>query len=297
MSLIVVNPYSISAKEKVYESQGCKYTLDKKGNATVVELTDSISLTNKIPSKLNGHTVTKINFQENSKNGKIDFYIPDKLRIPKTVKYISKTFTKYIKSYCGTNKSTPYYRIVCDKGSYAQKYMLKNKFVYILSGEHKTSGDLGQLIGFYGYKLYDKNGKNCSAWNFTSMTFNGKERKTQFTIKVKNYTLKKNKDYTVKYYNNIAVGTALIELKGIGNYTGITYIRYKIIPPKEQIVSLKKSKSNETTINAYIFELYNSEYKIYNNFSLELQYSTDKILKVKSLLKHQVRMTPICMFM
>lgn len=56
----------------------------------------------------------------------------------------------------------------------------------------------------------------------------GKAIKPKVTIKINGKTLKKNKDYTVKYKNNKKKGTAKIIVTGKGNYKGSKTIKFKI---------------------------------------------------------------------
>lgn len=68
-------------------------------------------------------------------------------------------------------------------------------------------------------------------------------------IKVRNgnTTLKQNTDYTLKYYNNINVGKATIEIKGIGNYTGKKNISFTISPKSLEYVAVSEVSSQKYT--------------------------------------------------
>ena len=279
LSAITAAP-SVGAVKR-YNKNGIVYTLDKKGNATVVRLSFTFEQSiNKpaIPSKIDGHTVTRLDFEEN-KNGKITFDIPEKLYIPKTVKYISNNFINYIWSYETYSMSIPYYRFICDRNSYAHKFALKNRLMYIIKGEHKTSGDIERMLKYYpdvtryGCRLYDKGGKETSLQNFTPMVYTDKARKLKFIIKINDYKLEKSTDYSVKYYYNVAVGTATARIKGRGNYTGKVDIEYKIIPPKHEINSVEKTKENNINVTFSNFE------NTPDDFLFELQYSTNKKFK------------------
>ena len=71
--------------------------------------------------------------------------------------------------------------------------------------------------------------KTCHA----TYTYTGKERKPVPVVKCKvgskTYTLEKDKDFTVTYANNKAVGTGTVTVKGIGNYTGTIKATFKIV--------------------------------------------------------------------
>ena len=61
-----------------------------------------------------------------------------------------------------------------------------------------------------------------------SKTYTGKAIKPKVTVKVAGRTLKKNKDYKVKYSNNVNVGKATVTITGKGNYKGKVKIKFKI---------------------------------------------------------------------
>ena len=69
------------------------------------------------------------------------------------------------------------------------------------------------------------------------------------TIKDKDYTLKKGTDYSLIYSNNINVGTASIDVKGIGNYTGTKKITFKIIAKDISKATLSDIQSFKYTGN------------------------------------------------
>ena len=62
----------------------------------------------------------------------------------------------------------------------------------------------------------------------TSYTYNGKARKPVVTVTFDGEKLKRGKDYTIKYSNNIMPGTATVTIKGKGNYTGTITREYTI---------------------------------------------------------------------
>ena len=66
-----------------------------------------------------------------------------------------------------------------------------------------------------------------------SLPYTGKERKPIPTVTTKVngvlVTLTKGQDYTVKYENNVDVGTATVTIKGTGNYSGTITKSFKIV--------------------------------------------------------------------
>ena len=57
----------------------------------------------------------------------------------------------------------------------------------------------------------------------------GKAIKPDVKVKVSGKTLKKKRDYTVKYKKNKKRGTATITIKGKGNYSGSKKVKFKIV--------------------------------------------------------------------
>ncbi|WP_455538581.1 glycosyl hydrolase 53 family protein [Terrisporobacter sp.] len=68
--------------------------------------------------------------------------------------------------------------------------------------------------------------------NIKNKYYTGKEQTQNVVVSLKGKTLKKDKDYTVKYSNNKAVGTATITITGKGNYTGTIKKTFKITKAK-----------------------------------------------------------------
>ena len=96
VSVVAVAP-TVSAKSKIYKSNNCCYTLDKKGYATVIDYYgptyESVDYKYavkywKIPPKLNGHKVKKL-VLENEEQG---FHFK-KIKIPRTVTYIKGLYS------------------------------------------------------------------------------------------------------------------------------------------------------------------------------------------------------------
>lgn len=83
-------------------------------------------------------------------------------------------------------------------------------------------------------------------------TYNGRYQKPSVTVKYKGKTLKKNKDYTVKYYNNKKPGKATIKItaKKSNLYEGTKKI-YFIIKPKKVTIKTPKTRSKSITVYYY----------------------------------------------
>lgn len=83
-------------------------------------------------------------------------------------------------------------------------------------------------------------------------------------------TLSENTDYTVKYSNNVDVGTVKATITGINNYSGTAVKEFKITPikfdDKKVSVSLEKSSFvyNGQSITPVVYVAYNHNYLIQN---------------------------------
>ena len=62
----------------------------------------------------------------------------------------------------------------------------------------------------------------------TSYIYDGKAKTPGVTVKDGTKTLVNGTDYTVKYSNNVNVGTATVTVTGKGNYTGSKSTNFKI---------------------------------------------------------------------
>lgn len=83
----------------------------------------------------------------------------------------------------------------------------------------------------------------------SAKTYNGKLQKPSVTVKSENKKLKKNKDYTITYKNNLHKGTATVIIKGKGNYEGIQeQADFSIQPQKITKVSIKGTKTKGFTL-------------------------------------------------
>ena len=79
----------------------------------------------------------------------------------------------------------------------------------------------------------------------SAVIYNGKLRKPSVLVKLNGKKLTKGGDYTVIYKNNRKVGTAVVLIKGKGNYTG-TYTTTFTINPKKTAVKKLVNKARGT---------------------------------------------------
>jgi hypothetical protein len=68
------------------------------------------------------------------------------------------------------------------------------------------------------FKIAPRSIEKAKVEGIVNKTYNGKELKQKFTVKLGSTTLKANRDYTVTYKKNVNAGTAQVVIKGKGNY-------------------------------------------------------------------------------
>ncbi|MCM1237415.1 MAG: right-handed parallel beta-helix repeat-containing protein, partial [Ruminococcus flavefaciens] len=74
-------------------------------------------------------------------------------------------------------------------------------------------------------------------------TYNGKLQKPSVTVKAGTVKLKKNKDYTIRYEDNLHAGKATITVTGKGNYTGTGTKQFNINKQNIKKASVKVNQS------------------------------------------------------
>lgn len=79
-------------------------------------------------------------------------------------------------------------------------------------------------------------------------TYTGKKLTQSPTLKLGGVTLKKDRDYTISYKNNVKVGTASIIFKGKGNYSGTLKKTFKITLKKGAVYTVGAYKYRVTNI-------------------------------------------------
>lgn len=93
----------------------------------------------------------------------------------------------------------------------------------------------------------------------TTYTYSGKEKKPSISVYYGDKKLKKNKNYTIRYDNNIQIGTASVTITGMGGYQGTITKTYTIFPKTPVAVSatvnarkIVATWSKSKTVDGYI---------------------------------------------
>lgn len=82
--------------------------------------------------------------------------------------------------------------------------------------------------------------------SYKSAVWSGKAKTPKVTVKYGSTVLKKGRDYTVSYKNNVSVGKATVTVTLKGKYSGRKTVSFKILPKGTGISSLSKSSGTLT---------------------------------------------------
>ena len=107
------------------------------------------------------------------------------------------------------------------------------------------------------------------------VTYTGYDQMPAVTVKLNDKTLKAATDYTVRYSNNVAIGTASVTVTGTGIYAGHQTKTFKILPPKTKLTSVQNSGAAiQVNWNApdgdYLCELQCASDKAFNSLVFNL---------------------------
>ena len=167
------------------------------------------------------------------------------------------------------SKTGSKYKLTINVTNYIHKYLEEaTKCAVSIRAVKKSDGS---KTYYGGKKLYyapfsTKDTSTSSVADLTisrisAKTYTGSAQKPTVTIKDGTYTLQKNRDYTVTYKNNVAVGKAVVTIKGKGSYKGTRKISFSIIPDTTKI---NKASASADQITVYFDEVKGvDEYHLY----------------------------------
>ena len=94
------------------------------------------------------------------------------------------------------------------------------------------------------YTIVKRSVRSVTCHYKKTRSYTGRWVKPNVTLKVGKVKLKKNRDYTLVYRNNLQIGKASAVIRGMGNFTGKKTITFKIVPQTPKIQKLKKNKKS-----------------------------------------------------
>lgn len=119
-----------------------------------------------------------------------------------------------------------------------------------------------------------------------NQSYTGKSIKPGFTLAHEGQILTKDVDYTVQYSNNTKLGTATITIKGIGRFSGIKQIFFKIVPGSIGTIRAKKTSTNDITL-AWSKNNKVRGYQIYRATAMDGTYKKIKTISSKSTVTYK----------
>lgn len=94
------------------------------------------------------------------------------------------------------------------------------------------------------YTIVKRSVRSATCHYKKTRSYTGRWVKPNVTLKVGKVKLKKNRDYTLVYRNNLQIGKASVVIREMGNFTGKKTITFKIVPQTPKIQKLKKNKKS-----------------------------------------------------
>lgn len=94
------------------------------------------------------------------------------------------------------------------------------------------------------YTIVKRSVRSVTCHYKKTRSYTGRWVKPNVTLKVGKVKLKKNRDYTLVYRNNLQIGKASVVIRGMGKFTGKKTITFKIVPQTPKIQKLKKNKKS-----------------------------------------------------
>ncbi len=119
-------------------------------------------------------------------------------------------------------------------------------------------------------------------------TYTGKAITPGVVVKLGKYTLKRGTDYTVSYQKNVAVGKAVVTIKGKGFFTGTIKKTFNIIPKGTAITKLaagRKSFTAKWKKQTTQTTGYQVQYSLYKNFAKGKVFAAKKTTTAKKVSK------------
>lgn len=104
----------------------------------------------------------------------------------------------------------------------------------VVAGKGNYGGTATETFNISALSLYDASISKIAIQDYT-----GKAIKPVPAVKVAGKTLKNGRDFTLKYYGNKRVGTAMVDVVGKGNYTGSRSANFTIAKRAKQSMTVK----------------------------------------------------------
>ena len=164
---------------------------------------------------------------------------------------------------------------------------LRNGIDYEVSYESNINAGYGRItingIGNYkgtiieSFKIKPKEINEIILSN-NNFIYTGNEIRPKVIVKSEGKELIENTDYTINYSNNINVGTGIIRINGIGNYTSSKTIEFNIISKNIKNIDIKMDLSNKQYTGQHIqvaVIIKDNNYTLRENIDYTVEYSNN----------------------
>ena len=171
-----------------------------------------------------------------------------RVKVPVTKRTLKKSMVKVSKKVAYKGKAIKDNFTVTDL-----KKKLNNKKDY--KATYKNNKGVGKAlvtlkgVGNYkgtvniSYQIVKKSVKKLTCEYDKTKSYTGKKRTIRLSLKNGSVKLKKNKDYTIEYKNNVGIGKASVIIRGKGNYKGKRTLHFTIVPKKPKIKKITRKKN------------------------------------------------------
>ena len=122
-------------------------------------------------------------------------------------------------------------------------YNWKDQVIYVYPGSYAEQWVKETDLK---YKEYPINLSQCIINKIDDKTYTGHEIEPKIVIKDGNKRLEENTDYILTYSNNVEIGTANINVTGVGNYEGTTTVTFNIVEEDVEPEKIKGTYGNYT---------------------------------------------------
>lgn len=136
-------------------------------------------------------------------------------------------------------------------------------YIVLYSIRYTDSNPAKNTVSIYANYQYEKNTPpitgtppvaskislaNLSDPKISNQRYTGRTISPSIRVTYAGKVLVKNKDYILRYSNNVNPGKASGQIVGIGNYTGVKNFTFKIVPKKATVKKVKSKKKKNLTV-------------------------------------------------
>ncbi|MBO6140748.1 MAG: CotH kinase family protein [Ruminococcus sp.] len=156
------------------------------------------------------------------------------------------------------------------------------------TAEYKDKQSVKNLTGedgktVYLYAVWKRDiSKATLSLSAGSYYYSGKKLTPAVTVKNGSSLLKADRDYTVSYKNNTAIGKATVTITGKGSYTGKKSMTFKIVPKKTAVKSYSSPKKGKLKV---------SYSKVSNITGYQITYATNSKFTKNKASKSSAKLT------